>query len=290
MVKITTIKQRAKIILNSEDAVKTIDTLTKEIPQKVHYFDGNDNQIVNATNETIQIKNHGYITGDIVYYTVSLNAVISGLTSGTTYYVIVVDGSRIKLAITSANALAGTAINITDSVGTYDGSYHKLSSGTFTTKVCTNYKYNVPIPIYFNEKNKICVEKFIYNKKTTTPSSIANIYCKSLSQNNIFNSQGNSKGCYLLSTVLNDENTTYNNSDLINNSMSLPSDNGAWVQNGIDIFIDSKKLDINGVDIKGCIDDDLWVLSLIIYDVEEYETLDNNMDGNVANYINPRNG
>ena len=38
MVKITTIKQRAKIILNSEDAVKTIDTLTKEIPQKSSLF------------------------------------------------------------------------------------------------------------------------------------------------------------------------------------------------------------------------------------------------------------
>ena len=70
----------------------------------------------------------------------------------------------------------------------------------------------------------------------------------------------------------------------LNNSMMLPGDNGAWIQNGIDIFVDSKKLDVNNDNIKGCIDNDEWILTLIIYDVEEYDTIDNNMDSKVHNY------
>ena len=49
--------------------------------------------------------------------------------------------------------------------------------------------------------------------------------------------------------------------------MMLPADNGSWIQNGIDIFVDSKKLDVNDTDIEGCIDNDEFILTLIIYDV-----------------------
>ena len=41
------------------------------------------------------------------------NGVPTGLTEGTTYYVIVADANNIKLATSAANAIAGTAINIT---------------------------------------------------------------------------------------------------------------------------------------------------------------------------------
>ena len=281
MVKITNLKQRCKIVLNSNDAIKTYSG-TKIIPKKVHYFDGNDALIVVATAETIEIDNHGYITGDSVIYSVSLNPVITGLTSGTTYYVFVVDNNKIKLCTTSANVIANIFINITDTARTIIGQHHKLSSDVFTTNICTNYRFNMPIPTFFNSINKLCVEQFIYKNKINTPSSSGIVYCKSLTNNNIYNSQGNNKGCYLLSTIF--DNTIYNNNDLVNNSMMLPADNGSWIQNGIDIFVDSKKLDVNDVDINGCINNDEWILTLIIYDVEEYDTIDNNMDSKVHNY------
>lgn len=50
-------------------------------------------------------------TGQMAY--VDFSSGFTGLTSGTAYYVIVVDSSNIKLATTYANALANTAINIT---------------------------------------------------------------------------------------------------------------------------------------------------------------------------------
>lgn len=50
-------------------------------------------------------------TGQMAY--VDFSSGFTGLTSGTAYYVIVVDSSNIKLATTYANAIAGTAINIT---------------------------------------------------------------------------------------------------------------------------------------------------------------------------------
>jgi len=41
------------------------------------------------------------------------NDVPTGITDGTTYYVIVTDANNIELASSAANAIAGTAINLT---------------------------------------------------------------------------------------------------------------------------------------------------------------------------------
>ena len=68
---------------------------------------------VSSSNETITIEAHGYLTGDAVQYSNESGTNLSGLTSGTTYYVIKVNGNTFKLATSSSNASAGTAINIT---------------------------------------------------------------------------------------------------------------------------------------------------------------------------------
>ena len=67
---------------------------------------------VSSSNETITIEAHGYLTGDAVQYSNESGTNLSGLTSGTTYYVIKVNGNTFKLATSSSNASAGTAINI----------------------------------------------------------------------------------------------------------------------------------------------------------------------------------
>lgn len=67
-----------------------------------------------ASTDILELEGHGLETGD----TCQVRAIAGGslsspLAAATTYYAIKVDDSRIKLATSSANASAGTAINLT---------------------------------------------------------------------------------------------------------------------------------------------------------------------------------
>ena len=66
---------------------------------------------VDLTTEIVTVSSHGFVTGDRIIAKGSLPV---GLTSGSTYYVIKTDANNLKFATTQANALAGTAINLTD--------------------------------------------------------------------------------------------------------------------------------------------------------------------------------
>jgi microcystin-dependent protein len=68
---------------------------------------------VNTGTETITVaSNNTYYTGQAVVYNNGGGASITGLTSTTTYYVIRTSSTAIQLATTLANALAGTAIDL----------------------------------------------------------------------------------------------------------------------------------------------------------------------------------
>ncbi|MEM8680379.1 MAG: hypothetical protein AAGF97_13605, partial [Planctomycetota bacterium] len=88
---------------------------------------------VDAGTQTITLPyDHGLTTGDAVFYRndaagVGGGANIGGLTSGTTYYAIVVDASTLRLATTQANALAGDAIPL--SLTGTDNGLHSLYPG-----------------------------------------------------------------------------------------------------------------------------------------------------------------
>jgi hypothetical protein len=64
--------------------------------------------------ETITLPSHGFLQGELVLYDAKGQTVVNGLTTATPYYIIFVDGDNIKLATTPENAVAGTAVNITD--------------------------------------------------------------------------------------------------------------------------------------------------------------------------------
>lgn len=79
-------------------------------------IDSTSTDVVNATDDTINIK-HGFATGDAVVYTTAGTA-IAGLVSGTTYYIIAGDSAAdtahdYQLATSLSNANAGTQVNIT---------------------------------------------------------------------------------------------------------------------------------------------------------------------------------
>jgi len=66
---------------------------------------------VNTTNETVTLTGHGFSTGHEVQVSTS-GGLPSGLSAGTSYYIIRVDADTIKLADNHAYAMAGTAINL----------------------------------------------------------------------------------------------------------------------------------------------------------------------------------
>ena len=73
---------------------------------------------VSTTNNTINLGyTDGLSTGDAVVYNNGGGSSIGGLTSGSTYYAIVVDSQTIELATTLANAQAGIAIPLTSTGG-----------------------------------------------------------------------------------------------------------------------------------------------------------------------------
>ncbi len=87
----------------------------KSVKQQKISFTANSTN-VSTTNNTITITGHGLATGDPVYYYAASN-VIGGLSNSQIYYVISVDANNIKLATSSSNATAGTAINLTSAPG-----------------------------------------------------------------------------------------------------------------------------------------------------------------------------
>jgi len=95
-------------------------TITFTAPTKT--FSGTD---VNTTTEVLTIGSHWFSTGARVTYTNGGGTTIGGLVNNTTYYIIKSSSTSVKLASSYANAIAGTAINLT-SAGV--GSSHTLSN------------------------------------------------------------------------------------------------------------------------------------------------------------------
>ena len=68
---------------------------------------------INTSTDVITVTNHGFSTGDRVFYIEAGSGLATPLANGTAYYVIKIDANTLKLATSAANATAGTAINIT---------------------------------------------------------------------------------------------------------------------------------------------------------------------------------
>ena len=87
-------------------------------------FDGSSTDVVSVANDTLTFANHRFITGQKVTYTDGGGTVITGLTDGTSYFIIKVDQNTIKLATNASNAASSTAIDLT---GVGAGTSHTLN-------------------------------------------------------------------------------------------------------------------------------------------------------------------
>jgi hypothetical protein len=80
-----------------------------------------------ATPGVVTWSSHNLSTGTPVVFTTT-GALPTGITAGTTYYVIAVDASTFQIATTLANALAGTAVNTSGSQsGTHTGTRYAIT-------------------------------------------------------------------------------------------------------------------------------------------------------------------
>ena len=96
-----------------------------EISSHTHTFDGSASAIVSSANDTIELSNHRFITGQRVTYTNGGGVDIGGLTNNTSYYIIKHSGNSIKLATDSVKAIAGTSISLT---GRGTGTSHTINA------------------------------------------------------------------------------------------------------------------------------------------------------------------
>ena len=86
------------------------DTGKNIIQQKINFTA--NGTIVNGAANSITLASHGLVTNDPIYYYAAANP-ITGISSGSLYYVITTDANTIKLSLTAALSAAGTAISLT---------------------------------------------------------------------------------------------------------------------------------------------------------------------------------
>ena len=76
-------------------------------------FDGSSASVVSVADNTISAGNHRFITGQRVTYSNGGGTVITGLTDGTSYFIIKIDHDTIQLATSASNASNGIAVSYT---------------------------------------------------------------------------------------------------------------------------------------------------------------------------------
>lgn len=106
-----------KVLLNNTQyTVNTVNNVTFSITTTVPVgtlavktFSTGD---VDIERDVLSLSSHGHKTGSKVKYTAG-SAAVGGLTTGSTYFIIAANSNSLKLATSLANAMAGTAIDLT---------------------------------------------------------------------------------------------------------------------------------------------------------------------------------
>ncbi len=93
--------------------------------------------IAASSNALTVLSTSALVTGDLVKLTFASG--LTGVTSGTNYYVIVIDATTFKLATSNANAIAGTAITIT---GTPAGASISLELSSINAGILSSFDWN----------------------------------------------------------------------------------------------------------------------------------------------------
>jgi hypothetical protein len=240
-------------------------------------FDSLASPVVDLVNERINIPAHGLKTGDMVLYQVDAATSIGGLTDNLSYYIISQNPNSIQLALTKAHAIATppTPINLSTASNGTNHSFTPININPIP--VCTNYRFNLlNLPLDLNAKCRLAVQSFDYVKNyPSTSKRVGAVYSKQLSLVDTYSTQ-QYKGVPLLFHSF-AESFHYQNDDMQNNSIPLPSNMMQILQNGLDIFVDSQKNNFSSQDIQGNIDEDAFNMALVVYEIDEDEYIQHNI-------------
>jgi hypothetical protein len=261
---------------------------TQHILRKIVEFNTTGSAVINTASEVFTITNHGFNTGDAVQYKIDAgNTAITPLLDNQIYYIIKQNNNSFKLALSPANVASGTAINITAFGVGNNHTFTKVNA--VNTRTCTNYKFKIDEKFILNEKCKISLESFHYLdiSNPANCNEFGGVYIRNISSSDTYNSQGNYNGHLLLSAHFGN-NIIYNNYNLEYSSVQLPYNASQLLQNGLDIFIDTKIKDQNDADIKGALLEDQFTMSLIIYELEDYDYINVDLNEKIKNYNNTR--
>ena len=110
----------APVVGDSTNTFKLLD----DIASFTLTFDATDSTVVSISADTLSFRNHRFVNLQRVTYADGGGTAIGGLTDGTAYFIIKVDQNTIKLATSSSNAAAGTAIDLTSGAA---GGSHTLT-------------------------------------------------------------------------------------------------------------------------------------------------------------------
>lgn len=158
--------------------------------------------------------------------------------------------------------------------------------------VVNKYYFTVNLPFYkFSKTTKLAVETFslLSNNYTENAIDIGSIFVTSIKKSNVYHSDKalNIKGTCLLSIDLS-KSLTYINPDVINNSIEITGNTGFMEGNPIEIVVDTKLgADTTEADIKGCLEENRWSLTLIVYEEEKEENAKEYVDDRTKNFSKP---
>jgi hypothetical protein len=256
--------------------------------KKIVKFNANGSVVVDTSREQLNIPAHNLETGDKIQYKADIYVAIGGLNDNHFYFILRVDDDSIKLADSYQNAVKVPPVLINIS-GAGTGNNHSIQRVSKHFPICTNYKFRLEnLPNNLNDKCRMAVVSFDYlSNNALNTKSIGGIYIKNISHADTFTSQGYYNGCLLLTTYLGN-NVSYQNADIEQNSIPLPHNINNILQNGLDIFIDSKNKDSKDIDIKGNTLDNSFNISLLIYELEDFEYITNEMKNGLQHYIPPK--
>lgn len=270
-----------------------IKSFTETILSNIAYV-----AIVHASNK-IEKMAHGFHTDDIIMFR---GDVIDAYQSKTNkivlnqlYKVVYIDKNNFSL-----KTMANVAVTLDDPVGTTTDKFEivfkqatnlsSVHSQSITESICTNYRFNMNIPLTLNEKSCLVATEFIcypHQPGADDTKEIGGVYIKNMSGKNIFSSEKNEQGVKLLSTMFLDQPIHWQNNNPEYNFVPLPSDSSSWLNNGIDIYIDGKSKDASNNYVNGVYTDDNWILTLNVYDIIDYEYLEKELSSKVKNIPNP---
>ena len=258
-----------------------------------------DYAAIDHAQNQINIVGHGFDTDEIImfrgavivdYQTKPQKIVLNQL-----YKVVYVDNDNFSL-----KTMTGAGVTLEDPAGTTTDKFEivfqkstqvsKVGSQTITESVCTNWRFNMNIPLTLNEKSCLVATEFIcypHQPGADDTQEIGGVYIRNMPGKNIFSSEQNNQGVKLLSTMFLDHPIHWQNNNPEYNYIPLPSDSSSWLNNGIDIYIDAKSKDSSNNYVNGAYENDNWILTLNVYDIEDFEYLEKELSNKVKNAPNP---